>query len=227
MSLNRHQRRHPEKKEESPSRSWRTDSSQPLKGTSNLSNVSPPLSPDSERLSQTTTEQNLFQKAPQSIPPPPIDSPTRPPVPPTSGTANSTSESELPAGLEPLKPKEQKLANDLTQSYFLLGNLASTFSPFSSTLITLTANKLAEDHVRMARHIPGYYKFLEKMVSINDYTPFILSHSTLIGVILAHHDLVQGAAKEHYQQLGAAIFAQYEAVLNNGTNQPGAIPSMA
>lgn len=140
-------------------------------------------------------------------------------------------EAEHNEGLSELLPKEKKLAEDLRETYFLVGNLVGNISPFASTVILIEANELAETHVRMARHIKGYYKFLEKLVSFNDYTPFISAHLKVVMVIMAYHDMVRGPAREHYLQVGQGIINKLppnilEAIVN-ANNGAEPVPGMA
>lgn len=215
MNMNRAQRREAEKQ----SRNLKIDSLPSLRETSTLKPVSSPWSNNLPPM--TTTEENLAQK---TGPLPPTGNPIFPLDQPTSGTDALGNNKEEEHGLQPLSKKELKLAEDLAQVYFLLGTVSNYFSPFAATIIILQSNELAENNVRMARHIKGYYQFLEKMVTWTDYTPFIMSHLQTIAVIMAHHDLVKGPAKEHFNQIGASILAR---VGMNGTGIPTDVPIMA
>jgi hypothetical protein len=109
--------------------------------------------------------------------------------------------------------------------------LTSPVSPFSHLIISIQAQELAEGHVRIARHFPGYYKLLKKIVAYTDYTPGITSHVVVLGLILSHHDLVSDAYKTHFNAMGAKVLmkAQMFAQMaqEHGNNNIGTVPTMA
>lgn len=141
---------------------------------------------------------------------------------------------ELPAGLQPLKPKEQKLADDLSGLYYLLGTGVGFASQFGGKAIILQAPLLSESHVRMARHIPKYYTFLENLVQYNDFVPIFTTHLAVVAAIMTHHDMVPEAAKAHFTMLGSEVTQKVqlleamERAANNGTqNTSYPVPPMA
>lgn len=152
------------------------------------------------------------------------------------------SESSLENGLVPLTPKEAKLAQAVQGLYFTVSLAALPFSRFAHIALKVEAPDLAESHVRMGRHIPGYNAFLEKLVAYTDFTPFILLHLALFGAIAVHHDLVKDdTMKAHFAGLGAGVtmkvhmYEQQEEQIRqammreaaNGNNQSQSVPSMA
>jgi len=188
----------------------------------------PPSSPGEENLMQKTIHLPTQRQSPQDA------AKIKPPGPTTGGSAISV-EGEEPGGLQPLTKKEEKLAEDLAGLYYTLSLAVTPWSQFAATVIAIQAGEMAESHVRMARHLKGYYKFLEKLVQITDYTPFFVIHFQTIAVILAYHDLVTGPAKEHYLAMGAilmqkpqvmaAMAAQAEAqAAANGASFATAVP---
>ena len=155
---------------------------------------------------------------------------------------SAESESSLENGLVPLTPKEAKLAQAVQGLYFTVSLAALPFSRFAHIALKVEAPDLAESHVRMGRHIPGYNAFLEKLVAYTDFTPFILLHLALFGAIAVHHDLVKDdTMKAHFAGLGAGVtmkvhmYEQQEEQIRqammreaaNGNNQSQSVPSMA
>ena len=191
-------------------------------------NASTPLSPAGPFLNPIT---QTLQTEPW-IPPQVNGNQTLPQEAQTSGSESGGN--ELPIGLQPLKPKEQKLADDLSGWYYLLGTGTSFASPFGGKAIILQAPILSESHVRMARHIPAYYAWLEKIVAYNDFVPIVTTHLAVTAAIMTHHDMVPEAAKAHFKMLGSEVTQKVqlleamENAANNGTQgTPYAVPSMA
>lgn len=141
---------------------------------------------------------------------------------------------DLPIGLQPLKPKEQKLADDLSGLYYLLGTGVAFASPFGGKAIILQAPLLSESHVRMARHIPKYYAWLERIVEYNDFVPVITTHLAVVAAVMTHHDMVPEPAKAHFKMLGSEVTQKVhmleamENAANNSTQgTPYNVPTMA
>jgi hypothetical protein len=199
----------------------------------NSNSGSQPLKPAGPFLNPET---QMLQEEPWVPPTAPIlpTSPHEPTLPPgTSGSVAGASEEAL----EPLTPKQQKLAGQVQGLYFSLSLIAGFFSPFAGKALMVTAGELSESHVRMGRHIPGYLDWLEKITAYNDFVPFITSHLALVGAIMTHHNLAPEPAKEHFEVLGAPII-QKVAVLealeeqarqaaSNGHNTAYNLPAMA
>ena len=225
---NRQQRRAAERQQKKQLSNLRTDSLSPLNGMNTLNSDLLTVSEGSVRLSPTGPFLNPETQRLQTEPwiPPTIESPILPQELPISGLENGGNNT-LPEGLEPLKPKEQKLATDLSGLYYLIGTIVNFASSFGGKAIILQAPILSESHVRMARHIPQYYKFLETLVQYNDYIPCITSHLAVVAAIMTHHDLVPEAAKAHFKQLGSEVtqkvqfleLMEMQANAANGTGQ--------
>src|ERR1700739_568070 len=111
-----HQNREQRRRE----RNSKTDSLPLLRETSTWKSVSSDSKENSLKSGPAGPFLNPATQRIQDIPP---DTPTFPQEAITPGPEISESSTSLPAGMEPLKPREQKLANDLTQTYFLLGNI--------------------------------------------------------------------------------------------------------
>ena len=209
---NRQQRRAAERTKAKQLSNSKTDSLPPWNETSNskpdlqsasdvsqnLKPAGPFLNPETQTLQETPwippTTMNGNQMSPQ-------------------GQAISGLESggnDLPIGLQPLKPKEQKLANDLSGLYYLLGTGVAFTSPFGGKAIILQAPLLSESHVRMARHIPKYYAWLENLVQYNDFVPVITTHLAVVAAIMTHHDMVPEPAKAHFKMLGSEVTQKVE-----------------
>ena len=187
----------------------------------NLKPAGPFLNPETQTLQATPW-----------IPPTMNGNQMSPPEAQISGLGNGGS--DLPIGLQPLKPKEQKLADDLSGLYYLLGTGVAFASPFGGKAIILQAPLLSESHVRMARHIPKYYQWLENLVQYNDFVPIITTHLAVVAAIMTHHDVVPEPAKAHFKMLGSEVTQKVqvleamERAANNGTeNSPYSVPTMA
>ena len=233
---NRQQRRAAERTKAKQSSNSKTDSLPPWSEASNskpdlqnASDISASLKPAGPFLNPET---QTLQQTPW--------------IPPTATNGNqispleaqiSGSESggnDLPIGLEPLKPKEQKLADNVSGLYYLLGTIVSFASPFGGKGVILQAPILSESHVRMARHFPKYYAWLEKLVEYNDFVPVITTHLAVVAAIMTHHDMVPEPAKAHFKMLGSEVtqkvqmLEDLERAANNSTqNTSYSVPTMA
>lgn len=235
---NRQQRRAAERTKAKQSTSLRTDSLPPLTSVNDQTvsldqklkdsnNVSTPLSPAGPFLNPET---QTLQQTPW-IPPQVNGNQISPPEVPISGLESGGS--DLPIGLQPLKPKEQKLADDLSGLYYLLGTGIAFASPFGGKAVILQAPILSESHVRMARHIPKYYAWLENLVQYNDFVPVITTHLAVVAAIMTHHDMVPEPAKAHFNMLGSEVTQKVqvleamERAANDTKNTPYGVPAMA
>src|SRR5271167_1213692 len=218
QNANRQQRRQQEREARKQPRTSRIDSSPLSNDPSSLKVDSPSVNGESPSLQPAgpffNPETQSIQATPWIPPPPLTDSQTPPqehiPSPPIGGSESSGSESNpLENGLEPLTPKQVKLAQAVSGLYFTVALAALPFSGFAHKAITVEAPDLAESHVRMGRHIKGYLEWLEKLTQYTDFTPFILLHLALFGAIATHHNLpMADAAKEHFAALGSNVTAK-------------------
>lgn len=96
--------------------------------------------------------------------------------------------------------KTSKLENDIAEFYAGLGLLLMAFSPQDAVIVINCAPQRAKELAEIAKHNPGFARFLRRMMTGNAYSVAILGHASMIMAIMANHGVTPGTIMERMRK---------------------------
>jgi deferrochelatase/peroxidase EfeB len=101
----------------------------------------------------------------------------------------TTSEEEP---LDPLTPKQERLRKKYEGMYTAVGAATFGFRPYAGMVLMRYAKDRSEELIRMARHYPFLYKWLEYFADSSDSFTFVIGHGIMLWAIMSEMGRLRG-----------------------------------